>query len=232
MPVLFRFVKGDARRGNDGVLILGVHGLIVLETPKTGSLALRAMLEPYTLPVSDEAPRHIGHTGYLRNHAARLTETFGNKLETIAVVREPLSRMKSWYRYRMRERVAHLPVSTKGMRFADFMMAYLEETPPTFANVGRQDRFLGWNGREARVDHVFDYRRLDLLEAFFSDRIGTPLRLPARNVTPKTKPLDYSLSKAVTTQFQTQNAEEFALYAAVSAEGYLKRPGLSLTGVL
>lgn len=208
------------------MLILGIQRLVVLETPKTGSMALRAMLEPYTLPASDEAARHVGHTGYMLKHAPALAQAFGGGLETLAVVREPLSRMKSWYRYRMREKVAHLPVSTKGMRFADFMMAYLEDPPPTFANVGRQDRFVGWNGREARVDHLFDYNRLELLEAFLSERTGDVLTLPARNVTPKTKPLDYSLSDAVATQFEDQNAEEFALYAAVSKTGYLRRGGV------
>ncbi len=208
------------------MLILGLQRLVVLETPKTGSLALRAMLKPYTLPLSNEAARHIGFTGYLLRHAAGLNEAFGGPVQTLAVIREPLSRMQSWYRYRLRENVAHLPVSTQGMSFEAFMLAYLSEPPPKFANVGRQDRFVGWTGRVARVDHLFDYRHLDQLEAFLSDQIGDVLTLPERNVTPLRKPVDYSLSDAVVARFRDQNAEEFALYAAVSEAGYLKRPGV------
>lgn len=200
--------------------------LVVLETPKTGSLALRAMLAPYTLPLSDEAARHTGHRGYLLKHAAPLAQVFGGPLQTVAVVRAPLVRMQSWYRYRMRPKVAHLKVSTRGISFQDFVLAYLDGTNPEVANVGRQDRFVGWTGREARVDHVFDYDRLDLLEAFLSARVGDRLVLPVRNMSPQDDTVDYSLSDAVLARYHAENAEEFALYEAVAAQGYLKRPSL------
>ena len=208
------------------MLILGVQRLVVFETPKTGSLALRAMLAPYTLPLSDEAARHIGHHGYLLKHAAPLAQAFGGPLETVAVVREPLERMQSWYRYRMRPQVAHLPVSTRGMSFEAFLRAYLDGRKPEIANVGRQDRFVGWAGRAARVDHVFDYLRLDLLEAFFSARTGDALELPLRNLSPLNDTVNYRLSDALLARYRAENAEEFALYEAVSAQGYLKRSAL------
>lgn len=208
------------------MLILGVQRLVVLETPKTGSLALRAMLAPYTLPVSDEAARHTGYKGYYSKHAAALAQVFGGALETVAVVRPPLARMQSWYRYRMRPKVAHLKVSTRGISFESFMQSYLDGTNAEVANVGRQDRFVGWTGREARVDHVFDYKRLDLLEAFFSARTGHVLALPVRNMSPLDGSIDYSLSDALLARFHAENAEEFALYKAVNAAGHLIRPGM------
>lgn len=208
------------------MLILGLQRLVVLETPKTGSLALRAMLAPYTLPVSDEAARHTGHNGYLLKHAAPLAQSFGGPLQTVAVVRAPLARMQSWYRYRMRPKVAHLKVSTRGISFEAFMLAYLDGKNPEVANVGRQDRFVGWTGRAARVDHVFDYDRLDLLEAFFSARTGDALALPVRNMSPLSDTVDYTLSDAVMARYRAENAEEFALHKAVAAQGHLRRPGL------
>jgi hypothetical protein len=208
------------------LLILGLQGLVVLETPKTGSLALRAMLAPYTLPVSDEAPRHTGYHAYAKNHAKRLSEAYGRSLETVAVVRNPLQRMQSWYRYRMRPKVDGLPVSTRGHSFEEFMLAYLDGTNPQMASVGRQDRFVAWSGDCAGVDHLFDYEQLDLLEAFFSDRTGAEMVLPVRNMSPLSDRVDYSLSDSVLAQYRAQNAEEFALYQAVAAKGHLQRPVL------
>lgn len=200
--------------------------LVVLETPKTGSLALRAMLAPYTLPISDTAARHTGHNGYLLKYAAPLAQAFGGPLQTVAVVRAPLARLQSWYRYRMRPKVAHLKVSTRGISFEAFVLAYLDGTSPEVANVGRQDRFVGWTGHMARVDHLFDHDQLDLLEAFFSARLGERVVLPVRNMSPQSEVLDYSLSPAVLARYRAENAEEFALYKAVSAAGHLVRPGL------
>jgi hypothetical protein len=208
------------------VLILGLQRLVVLETPKTGSLALRAMLAPYTLSASDEAARHTRYRGYLLHHAARLTEAFGGAIETVAVVRAPLDRMQSWYRYRMRPRVAHLPVSTRGMCFEDFISAYLDRTNREITDVGRQDRFVGWTGRAAGVDHVFDYNRLDLLEAFFSARTGDALELPVRNLSPLNGTINYGLSAALLARYQAENEQEFALYDAVAAKGHLVRAGV------
>ncbi|WP_022703016.1 hypothetical protein [Pseudorhodobacter ferrugineus] len=214
------------RKGR-AVLILGLQRLVVLETPKTGSLALRAMLAPYTLPVSDDAPRHTGYFAYLAKQAPKLSQAFGGALETVAVVRAPLGRMRSWYRYRMRGKVAHLKVSTRGISFEEFMVAYLDGSNPEMANVGRQDRFVGWNGRAAGVDHVFDYDQLDLLETFLSERVGTDLALPLRNTSPQGQSIDYSLSDAVMARYRHENAEEFALYKAVSEAGQLIRSGVA-----
>lgn len=216
------------------MLVLGLQRLVVLETPKTGSLALRAMLEPYALPpyalpLTEEAARHIGHRGYMLKHAAPLEQAFGGPLQTMAVVRAPLVRMQSWYRYRMRPKVAHLKVSTRGISFQEFLLAYLDGTNPEMANVGRQDRFVGWNGREARVDHLFDYDRLDLLEAFLSERLGDTLVLPVRNMSPQDDAVDYTLSDAVLARYHAENAEEFALHTAVAEVGHFIRPGLRET---
>jgi hypothetical protein len=207
------------------VLILGLQRLVVLETPKTGSLALRAMLAPYTLPMSDDAARHTGHYGFVQHHAAALTEALGGRLETVAVVRGPLQRMQSWYRYRLRPKIKGLPASTRGYSFEEFMLAYLDGSKPQMANVGRQDRFVGWTGESAGVDHVFDYKQLGLLEAFFSQRTGAALAMPVRNMSPLSDGVDYTLSDAVLARYHAQNAEEFALYRAVAAQGHLQRPG-------
>lgn len=203
------------------MLILGVQHLVVLEVPKTGSLALRAMLAPYTLPISDLAPRHIGYNAYQHHHAANLAQAFGAAPQTVAVIRDPVERMQSWYRYRRRPKLKGKPASTHNVSFEEFVLAYLDGTNPQMANVGRQDRFVGWNGRAAGVDHLFDYAQMPLLEAFFSARTGDALTLPEKNKTPKSVQADYTLSKRVLSRFQIANREEIALYHSVAAKGHL-----------
>jgi hypothetical protein len=204
------------------MLILANHGLVVLEVPKTGSLALRAMLAPYTAPQSDTAPRHTNHGRFLRNYGA-LLQGRGTPPQTVAVIRDPVERMQSWYRYRRRPRLRGLPASTHEVSFEDFIRAYLDGTHRQMANVGRQDRFVAWDGMRAGVDHVFDYARLPLLEAFFSSRIGAALTLPERNKTPAGVQADYTLTPATLAEFQTRNMEEIVLYHEVARSGYLQR---------
>ncbi|MDN5786288.1 gamma-glutamyl kinase [Pseudorhodobacter sp.] len=205
------------------MLILAPQKLVVLEVPKTGSLALRTMLKPHVSAGPMPAARHIGVNGYRRNHAFALDLAYGGRVETLAVVREPLRRLQSWYRYRMRHNVAHLPISTRGMGFEAFVLAYLAHPAPAFARVGRQDRFIGWKDARARVDHVFDYMRLDRLERFLSRRLAQKLVLPVRNASPQDEALDYSLSEAVLTRLLQANAAEFAMYRAVRGAGHLRR---------
>jgi hypothetical protein len=209
------------------VLILGLQHIVVLEMPKTGSLALRAMLALYTLPASDRAARHIGYDGFLRKHAPHLAAGFGRTPQTVAVVRDPLGRMQSWYRYRRRDKVKGKPASTHGISFDYFVRAYLDGVDKQMTNVGRQDRFVGWTGQFARVDHLFDYKQLPLMEAFFSNRMGTPLTLPQKNISPKSALTDYSLDPATLARFHSQNLAEFELYHAVAGAGHLMRPGVS-----
>lgn len=206
------------------MLILAEQRLVVLETPKTGSLALRAMLAPYTLPASERIARHIGYSGYAQKFAGVLVQDFGGVVETVAVVRAPFERMQSWYRYRMRPQVAGLPVSTQGVSFEAFILAYLDRTNPEMAGLGRQDRFVGWTGQAAGVDHLFDYNRLDLLETFLSTRIGAAVRLPVRNMSPLRADFDYGLSDALLERYHAQHSAEFAMYEAVAAQGHLMRP--------
>ncbi|MFN3823013.1 MAG: gamma-glutamyl kinase [Pseudorhodobacter sp.] len=206
------------------MLILPSPRLVVLEVPKTGSLALRAMLEPLATDLAPDAPRHIRAEAFDRNHRAALETELGGRVELVAVVREPLRRLQSWYRYRQRDNVAALRISTREVSFNDFVADYLSPHPHPRAKLGRQDRFVGWDGARARVDHLFDYRRTDRLVAFLSDRLGTRLKLPFRNVSPEAEDTDYTLEEEVLARLLKRNAAEFDLYAAVRGAGHLVAP--------
>ena len=205
------------------MLVLAAQKLVVLEAPKTGSLALRAALLAFADPFWSQGSRHTGFVGYQRYHQRGLTIALGEAPRTVAVMREPLRRLQSWFRYRRRDQVDATRISTRDVSFEDFVRGYLEVRQPPFAKVGRQDRFLGWDGTAAQVDHLFDYNRLDLLTDFLSVRIGTPIELPQRNVSPEVDDTDYTLSDQTLTRLLTAAEPEFSLYSALRRKGHLKR---------
>lgn len=211
------------------MLVLAKQKLVVFEAPKTGSLALRAAIEPFADQMWSQVGRHTGLAAYRRYHERGLTIAFGQAPETVAVMREPLRRLQSWYRYRLRSQVKHAAVSTRDVSFDDFVRAYLERDPPPYARVGRQDRFLGWDGNAVQVDHLFDYNQLDRLTGFLGKRLGQDVILPMRNVSPETDMTDYSLDDATLARLLEANDIEFTLYRDLRRKGYLRRCQLAVS---
>ncbi len=203
------------------MLVIREAGLVILEVPKTGTQALRAMLGRQADVAYGGAARHIGAGAYAGRHAATLAAEIGRVAETVAVVRAPIDRLASWHRFLQRDRVAGGPRSTAGISFDDFVQATLMPKPPHFADVGRQDRQVGWTGIGAAVDHLFDYDRLDLLVDFLAERVALTRGLKERNASPRVE--TGPLSAATEVLLRTRNVGEFALHAAVAVQGYLRK---------
>ena len=208
------------------MLVLPKARVVYLATPKTASQAIRAMLSPHAeTPETARQFPHMNAATYARRWAPFLLDTLGYAPETIAVMREPMEQMKSWFRYRQRESLIGHPNSTYGISFADFVEGRLADPQPPFAAVGRQDRFLGFLEGGPPVTHVFDYARLDLFVAFLQGRLDTPLSLESRNMSPPEDANPPDLPSSLLKRFRSVHAAEFALYARVSATGYLLTRG-------
>ncbi|MDT8856741.1 hypothetical protein RNZ50_17250 [Paracoccaceae bacterium Fryx2] len=214
--------------------VIAGQRLVFLEMPKTASKAVVAMLKPHVSqdPGHRATEAHIGHRGFSHRWQRRLERDLGGPVETFCVMREPLERLQSWYRYRMRAKIAGGDTSTRGVDFNAFVAACIVDAPPGFARIGRQDRFLGLRpgagpgleGARLGVDHVFDYRRIGVLVDFVSERLGQRLVLPLRNVSPAPPaPVDYTLSDAVRAQVRAHLAAEFELYSLLRLRGVLHR---------
>jgi hypothetical protein len=78
-------------------------------------------------------------------------------IETLAVMREPISWLGSWYRFRRRPFMEGKPNATFDVSFDDFVSAYMQGDPPGFANVGSQSKFLEPRPTGTGVDHMFRY---------------------------------------------------------------------------
>ncbi|MEM1431208.1 MAG: gamma-glutamyl kinase [Pseudomonadota bacterium] len=194
------------------MMIFWRTGLAILAVPKTGSETLQDALWPHA-DIGIRSPptlRHMNRSTFGRHWAAGLPETAQGQLETLAVVREPVDWLASWYRYRTRGDVAGTSVSTRGVSFAQFVEAWLRDRPPDYARVGRQSRFCaGPDGRPA-VDHVFAYERPATLHSFLKARLGIAVAPARRNVSPRA---DTPLPDALRQRLYNEAGAEFALHA-------------------
>lgn len=195
------------------MLVFWDQRLVFLATPKAGSTAIAAALEPLAA-LSVQRPPVLKHTTVRRYHrfiGPYLKAASGETFTTVALMREPVDWLGSWFRFRRREDVLDERARTDGMTFDDFARAYCRKPQPGFANVGSQARFLAPEGF-APVDHIFRYEAMDRFVHFLEDRLGCVIELPTLNVSPEA---DTSLSDETRTHLRGAMADDFALYESL-----------------
>lgn len=201
------------------MLVISEANIVILAVPKTGSTALEGALRHQADIVFGRGRKHITAQRYRNRVAPFLERTFGERLETVAVMREPLEQLRSWFCYRSQPRHAHTSKSTQEMTFNEFIRAVLKDSPPKHARVGSQFRFLTDAHGGLLVTHLFSYGHQPKLLEFLSHRIGEDVALARENVSPIR---DTDLSARIEKKLRTQRASDFALYnRLMAANGYL-----------
>ncbi len=190
--------------------------LAFLSVPKTGSTAYETALKPYADLAITGPPllKHAPVYRYNRFVRPMFERVCAVELDVLAVMREPISWLGSWWRYRQRPSMEGHPNSTKGITFDDFVLAYMKGKRPGFAEVGSQYRFLEAQPNGTAVTHLFRYEEQEKLRSFLTQRLGVSFELGQENVSPKS---DVLLSKNIETRFRRKFAEEFELYESISA---------------
>lgn len=195
------------------MLVFWQQKLALLATPKTGTTAIEAALESLAAVVIQRPPQ-LKHTSVQKFHrfiGPYLETTAGAPFTVVAVMREPLDWLGSWYRYRQRDDMGNAKKGTAGVTFEEFIDAYCRETPPDFAAVGSQARFLQpKSGRS--LDHLFRYEKIEQLIDFLEDRLGCEIILPRLNVSPKA---EMQLSQAGYDRLREFARKDFDLYASL-----------------
>lgn len=197
------------------MLVFWKQRLVYLATPKTGSTAIEAALEPLASVVIQRPPelKHTSAFRYWRYLAPYLQKAADEDFMVVAVMREPLDWLGSWYRYRQRSEEVKPQRSTAGMSFSDFVEGYLSDPQPEFAQVGRQSRFLVPD-KGPGVDRIFRYDDMDRLVSFLEERLDCEILLPRLNVSPKGS-LD--LAPDTERRLRRECERDFALYDALTA---------------
>ncbi|WP_166415681.1 gamma-glutamyl kinase [Cochlodiniinecator piscidefendens] len=190
--------------------------LAFLAVPKTGTTAYESALGDRADILMRNPPgiKHMNPRFFKNRLLPNLERGDTKDIETLAVMRNPLEWLGSWYRYRQRSHLNGKPNSTANVTFDQFVLDYLSETQPSHARVGRQYRFLTANDGTVSVDHLFDYAHLDHLTRFLEDRLEFRFSLARKNVSPTKK---HALSAEIEAKLRTQCSEDFALYDALHA---------------
>ena len=195
------------------MLVFYEERLAFLSVPKTGSSAYLTALRDRADMVIAGPPelKHATVRRYDRFFQHIFQKMFDTEMEIMALVREPIDWLGSWYRYRSRSELDGHPNSTAKVSFDAFVQAYLSKTRPAFADIGSQTEFFQTRSNGAGAIHVFKYENQDKILNFLENRLGCSIQLPQENVSPKR---DLSLSAAVETQLRRDHAAEFQLHAS------------------
>lgn len=198
------------------MLIFWQQKLVLLSTPKTGSTALSVALESLAAIAVARPPtlKHTTARRYRRFLAPYLETASGDRFDVVALMREPMSWLGSWYRYRQRDDILGGANSTEAVGFDKFVAAYMSNPQPAYAQLGSQHGFLCMPDGSLGVDKVFCYEDIDRFVAFLEDRLNFEIHLPRVNVSPQGST---KLSAGMRAKLQTHLAADFALYERVRA---------------
>ncbi|MEM1375261.1 MAG: sulfotransferase family 2 domain-containing protein [Pseudomonadota bacterium] len=202
------------------MLIFHEHRLVVFSVPRTGSTSLHKALRPH-------ADIEFSNPPTKKHMNVRRFETWAEERRPrvldytrVAVMRDPLARLVSWYAYRQRDEVAGEAASTRGMTFEEFITLTLSDTPPPPATVGNQHFFLTRKGGSLGVHEILCIERTDVMLDYFRGVFGD-IELPHRNSSP---PAEVDLSVPMEARLRAVREKEFALFARVAETGRLSLP--------
>lgn len=200
------------------MLVFWKQRLAILATPKTGSTAIETALEPLSVLTITRPPemKHTPAYRYQRFIRPYLRASAGEEFTVVALMREPVDWLGSWYRFRQRDEVMSPEKSTRELSFAQFVEGYMQAPRPVFADVGAQAKFLsGMNGAPLGVDRLFRYEAIGDFVAFLEDRLDCVIELPRLNVSPEgTTDLPGELAG----RLRAYLAPEYALYDAIDRQ--------------
>ena len=197
------------------MLVFFKERLAFLSVPKTGTTAYETALAPRADMVISEPPmlKHAPVYRYNRFIRPMFLKVCDAELELMAVMREPVSWLGSWYRYRRRPFMQGKPNATFDVSFDEFVLAYMKGKKPGFAEVGSQLNFMASQPNGTGITHYFKYENQDRLKSFLEDRLDVKLDLKSENVSPR---MDLHLSQDVEQRLRRKFEQEFELYDSIS----------------
>ena len=200
------------------MLVFSKAKLVLLCVPKTGTTAYQTALGPHAAMVVRDPPelKHAPVFRYNRFYRPALEKFIGAPLDVVAVMREPVDWLGSWYRYRRRPFTKGQRTSTHDVTFDEFIDAYTRGDKPPFANVGSQAKFLEPQKNGTAVTHLFRYEDQKGLRKFLQDRLAVTFETVQENASPD-MPLD--LSAETEAKLRRKCADEFALWDGIGENG-------------
>lgn len=169
------------------------HRFAFLCNRKCASTSIETMLRAHgdIRIVRPPALRHLNFRIYEARVLPLIEATVGAAdLETICVVREPLSWLYSFYRFRSRYALRNpsnpdYARSTADVDFAEFLESAMQPEPPRYARIGSQFDFARTPDGEVGIDRIFLHEHLDEAVDYLAAKVGRSLHLGYQNISPK-----------------------------------------------
>jgi hypothetical protein len=197
------------------------QNLAFLAVPKTGSTAFELALRPHADIVFAKRRKHMTAGQFKRRMVPFLDEFYGLNPEVVAIMRDPIEQIRSWYRYRARPVKKGGREDCQDLSFDDFVKLVIKDPQPPAAAIGTQLGFLSMHDGSIPVHHIFAYEKQPLVRGFLNDRFEKTFKYPEKNVSPD-RPTP--LSPEVEAELRRHRADEFALYQRVlEAGGHLQQ---------
>lgn len=197
------------------MLIFWEQRLVFLATPKAGSSAVEAALDSLAA-VSMQRPaalKHMAAADFQRHLKPLLEAQAGAPFTTVALMREPIGWLRSWYRFRLRDDFEDPGHPMRGRSFDAFAQDYMAAAPPAHAQIGAQSDILCDGAGVPQVDRIFRYENIDAFVHFLEDRLDCAITLPRVNVPPA---VDTVLGPATEAALRSAMTRDFALYNSLS----------------
>lgn len=200
------------------MLVFSKQKLVFLSVPKTGTTAWQAALGPHASMIVSDPPelKHAPIFRYNRFYRPALEKFIGADLHVIAVMREPVAWLGSWYRYRQRPFLDGKPASTAGMSFDAFVQGYVQSNQPRHANVGSQSKFLEPQRNGTAVTHVFRYEDQAALVRYLQERLGVDVQTDRMNASAAAT---LPLGPETEARLRRKYAPDFRLYESIGTDG-------------
>ncbi|SLN39869.1 hypothetical protein ROJ8625_01872 [Roseivivax jejudonensis] len=198
------------------MLVFWKARLVLLAVPKTGTSAYAEALAPHAGMVVSDPPelKHAPIYRYNRFFRPMFEKMGAENMDVAAVIREPVSWLGSWWRYRQRPFLDGRAVSTKGVTFDAFVRDWCAKSRPAHANVGAQSKFVEPRPNGTAVTYLFRYEEREALDAFLSNRLGVDVAPGRANVSPAAA---QEISRETEALLRQVGAAEFALWEGIES---------------
>ena len=199
------------------MLVFARKKLAFLCQSKTASSAYQEALAPLAeIVIKDPTTLKHANTQRFDRFIRPMMAVAGvENIQTVAVIREPISWLGSWYRYRTRPFLDGTKNSTKDISFSEFCESYIQDKQPAFANVGSQYRFLFSPNGKHTCQHIFRYENQSGLINFLEARLETKLDIPVSNASPK---MDLELDETTENRVRQKLNDEYSLWNSLAAD--------------
>jgi Sulfotransferase family len=186
------------------------RGFVFLSMPKAGSTVLQKHFARHAMILFRQPPgmKHMSAVTFEATMAPWLAR-YGHPRETyvtMCLVRHPLDRAVSWWRYRSRPEAQGQPNWTGGMGLAEFADRLVSGE----VSLGTSSNFVTDNDGAVIVDRMYRYEHLAEATAWMAERLGiaAPVLEPT-NVSPVRQG---EMDAATRARLEEHFADDLAIY--------------------